>query len=141
MGKKLSTKTFLLSMVVVFLLGLGSIVGVYLIVNPKNNNNPLISEGPVTSEPVSLILNLTSPDDNTLVFDSDLLIQGQVSKGSFVLLSLNEEDQILDTSDKGDLSKTIKLEDGVNKIMVTVFDNLGNSKTEKRTVFYSTEKI
>lgn len=141
MGKRLSTKTFLLSMVVVFLLGLGSIVGVYLIVNPKNNNNPLAFEGPVTSEPVSLILNLTSPDDNTLVFDSDLLIQGQVSKGSFVLLSLNEKDQILDMSDKGDISKTIKLEDGVNKIMVTVFDNQGNSKTEKRTVFYSTEKI
>ena len=101
----------------------------------------LTAINPVTSKPVSLTLDLSSPDDNLLVFDPDILIQGKTIPAATVILSLDDTDQILPTDDQGNFSKTIKLQNGVNQFTVQVFDNLGNTKSESRTIYYSTEKI
>lgn len=141
MTKQLPLRIFILSMIFVFLLALVYIAGLYFILNPAIKNNTLIKSTPVTSPPVSLTFNLSNPDDNLLVFDADLLIQGKTSPNAIVLLSSNENDKILEINNQGEFSTTLKLESGVNNLIISTFDNSGSSKTEKRTVFYSEEKI
>lgn len=143
MNKHLSPTAFTLSMFFLLLLGLGFLAGLYLFLNPNKLATPadLISTGPVTSEPVSLTLNLSSPNDNILVFDPHILVQGKTIPKAIVILSSNSDDETLNVDNDGNFSTTIKLKEGVNEIDVASFDNLGNSKEEKRMIYYSPEKV
>lgn len=125
----------------VFIASLGLFLVFYFTSNSKINTKQLINSWPVTSEPVSLTLNLSSPEDNLLTFDTDLLIQGKTAPEVKVIISSEEEDEVLESSSKGDFSTTIKLSEGLNNLLVTTFDASGNSKSEERTIFYSKEKL
>lgn len=96
---------------------------------------------PVTSEPVSLTLNLSSPEDNSLVFSEDLLIQGKTSPKAVVILSTNSSDLLLEPTPQGDFSVSVKLQPGLNLLSINAFDQAGIQKTENRTIYYSEEKI
>lgn len=128
---------------IAIVLGLSLIVGVwfYLQKEPNVNNSYLGNNNPVTSEPVSLTLDLGSPDDNQLVFNNDLLIQGTTLPHAIVIVSTNKNDIVVESGDNGDFSADLKLLPGVNQFSVTAFDDSGNTKIEKRTVYYSTEKL
>ncbi|MDO8498750.1 MAG: hypothetical protein Q7S44_03110 [bacterium] len=141
MSKVLSMKTFFISMTVIFFFCLGLIIYLYSLVNSKVPNNTLLNSWPVTSKPVSLTLDLSSPGDNMLIFDSTMLVQGKTSPQAVVILSLGRSDQAVEASPKGDFSATLKLREGVNELSVTSFDNLGNNKSLERTVYYSKEKL
>lgn len=144
MNKILSTKTFILAVLAILLSGLTFIAGLYYILNyqyQSSNISPLLSGSPVTSEPVSLTLNLTDPGDNLLTTSAAILVSGKTSPMGIVILNLNEDYSSLEATTGGDFSATLKLAGGVNKLKVTVFDSLGNSKTDTRTLYYSTEKI
>lgn len=126
----------------IFLLSLAYILGFYFFLNPPVSEAEfLLKSSPVTQKPISLTQTLSSPDDNLLIFEPDLLIQGKTAPHTIVILSTNEDDQILQSGNFGDFSASIKLDKGVNNLSTTVFDNSGTSKTEYRTIYYSTEKI
>lgn len=125
----------------ILLLSLGFLIFTYYRGHFQPSLTILTSTGPVTQEPVSLTLNLASPDDNLLVFDPDILIEGKTTPGSTALLSFDDNDQVINVNNTGDFSATAKLQSGINQFIITVFDESGNTKTEERTVFYSTEKI
>lgn len=140
----LFTKISIASVILLLLIATGYILALkYLSVLPKGDKNGLYgSTGqPVTREPIGLILNLDSPDDNLLVNSPNLLVQGKTLANIVVILSQNKEDLILQSSLAGDFSTTITLAEGVNQFNVAVFDDKGNSKIEGRTIFYSKEKI
>lgn len=128
---------------IVFILGISLIVGVgvYLQRGPDIDSQNLALSSPVTSEPVSLTLDLGSPDNNQLVFDSDLLIQGTTLPHTIVIVSTNKNDAVLQSDDHGNFSTDLTLLPGVNQFSVTAFDNSGDTKVEKRTVYYSTEQL
>lgn len=141
MHKALSLKAFAVAMTLVLSLGLIFFVGLHFYLQKSGAITPAILQGPVTDKPVSLTLNLSDPDDNKLVFNSELLIQGQTASGATVILSSEAQDMILEPNNKGSFSATTKLQPGLNLLTVTVFDSSGNSKSENRTVYYSQEKI
>ncbi len=124
------------------ILGSGGAV-IYYFYNQINSQSTtsLQNFSPVTQEPVSLTLNLSSPDDNSLVFSEDLLIQGKASPKTVVILSTNTQDYLLEPNKQGDFSITVKLQEGLNLLSVNAFDNLGNNKSENKTIYYSEEKI
>lgn len=103
---------------------------------PQKEQSSLISSAPVTSEPISLSLNLSSPDNNLLVFDSDILVSGKTSSQATLILSLDEDDFAMEVDTSGNFSSTLKLKNGVNHLIVTVFDHQGNSKSESRTIYF-----
>lgn len=140
MANILSFKIFILSMLVILLIGFAFLGLMYLFLNPSTASTPLSLQKPVTTEPVSLTLNLSSPDNNLLVFDPDILVQGQTSEGATVILDTDNADFVPDLSG-GNFSATVKLQPGLNQLTVTSFDDTGNSKSENRVVYYSTEKI
>jgi uncharacterized membrane protein len=128
-------------MFLIFIISLGGIIYFYYFLNPGENPVTNNDYQPVTKEPVTLDFNLQNPDDNTLVFDKNLLVQGQTSPNSLVLITLNDTNLMMTASSKGDFSQTLTLSPQVNKLIVTSFDDSGGSKGEERTIYYSEEKL
>lgn len=141
MTKEIGTTFFTISMIILLLAGLGFFMYLNFFVNPTTSPLTTTTYTPVTTNPVSLTLNLSSPDDNLLTFDPNLLVSGQTSANVLVLITINENNQILNASKQGDFSQTVKLTLGVNQVIVSVFDNQGNYKSEARSIYYSEEKL
>jgi len=139
--KDVPQKLFIILMFLILLAGVLFFFGLHLYTEQISFVSPEVNQSPVTREPVSLELNLSSPEDNQLFFESDTLVQGKTSPGSFVLLSSEEKDTGIETTPEGNFSLTVKLLPGLNRIAITAFDQSGNSKSEERTVYYSKEKI
>lgn len=106
---------------------------------PKNN--VLSTYTPVTSPKESLTLILSSPDDNLLTFQENLLIQGKTTPGSLLILSTENSDEAKTVGSSGDFSFTITLTKGLNQIQIASFAQNGNQQTEIRNVYYSKEQI
>ncbi|KKR81328.1 MAG: hypothetical protein UU73_C0003G0108 [Candidatus Daviesbacteria bacterium GW2011_GWA1_41_61] len=96
---------------------------------------------PITSLPSGMTLNLSSPDDNQLVFDENILLQGKTTPGSLILISFESSDLALEPSPSGEFSTTVYMDEGVNQFTVTAINKDGDLKQEERTVYYSKEKL
>ncbi len=141
-NKKLSTKQFILSHLLILTFSLIFLAGLYYILNiqyqqPKN----LFLRGPVTSMPRSLILDLDQPNDNSLTFQSSIIVSGKTAPAVDILISTDSDDLVVKSKPDGSFSTILELDEGVNIINVIVFDATGNSKSTQRTVYYSKEKI
>ncbi len=140
--KELSTKQFILSHLLILILSLIFLGGIYYILNIQYQRSNLpFSNGPVTTLPKILALNLDNPDDNLLSFDSKILVSGKTSPQTEVLISTENLDLVIKSKTDGSFSTTLDLREGVNIITVATFDSTGDSKSVQKTVFYSKEKI
>lgn len=142
LNKKLSAKQFVLSHVLILTAGLIFLGGLYYILNiqyqkPKN----LFLNGPVTTLPKTLRLDLEQPDDNLLTVGSSVVIAGQTAPGVVVLISKDTDDLVIRSKPDGSFSTVLDLDEGVNRITTAVFDATGDSRSVNRTVYYSKEKI
>lgn len=140
--KKIPPKHFFLSQIAILFFGLIFLFAIYYIVyiQYKVSDNSF-SNGPVTSAPKSFILNLDQPADNSLVFNSELLISGKTGPSMDTLIYADTQNLVIKSKSDGSFSQSLNLEEGVNNIKVVVFDKEGDSREENRLVFYSKEKI
>lgn len=141
MSKNISTTSFIFSMLVILLLGSAFFLALHFYLNPKQIPVTFQNYQPVTTLPVSLTLDLSNPDDNLLVFDSSLLVSGKTVTGALIIITLNNQNQLLTANPDGYFSQTVKLSPQVNQLSVSAFDNLGNYKSEQRTIYFSEEKL
>src|SRR3989344_3113061 len=143
MSKKLSNKTFIISQLLILILGLAFIFGLNYLMNPasKATKSTTLSDGPVTSTPASLTLEVGSPDDELLVFNSNLIINGKTLPKLNILISSETEDLVVMSKSDGNFTADLTLATGVNEISIVVFDDKGDRREIKRTVYYSKEKI
>lgn len=136
-------------MLVILFLGTS---GIYLegyLINHKSpdlnsadeNLSNVLGSGPVTRKPVGVSLNISSPDDNILIFSPDLLVQGKTNPEAVILVTTDNNDQTINVGPDGSFSTTLKLKEGVNNLLISAFDSLGNSQVEKRTIYYSTDQL
>lgn len=144
--KQLSTTTFVVFTIIILFIGLSLTGFLYYITNiqyqnqkPKNIFKAL--QGPVTTKPASLTLEVGSPEDNLLTFGSSLLISGNTSESSNILISSDAEDLVVKSKSDGSFSTVIELTEGVNNISITVFDENGDQKQVEKVVYYSKEKL
>lgn len=140
--KKLTKKQFFISHLLILLAGLIFLAGLYYILNIQyqKNNDPFLN-GPITNTPKTLRLDLNHPDDESLSFQSSIIVSGTTSPLKDVLIYTDSQDFVITSKKDGSFSTTLNLDEGVNKITVAVFDTNGDSRTESRTIFYSKEKI
>ncbi len=140
--KKLSPKQFIVSHFLILLAGILFLAGLYFILNIQyqKSNNPFLS-GPVTSAPKTLRLDLDSPSDDGLSFQSSIIVSGQTSPFKEVLIFTNSQDLVVMSKKDGSFSTILTLDEGVNRITAAVFDTNGDTKTQDRTVYYSKEKL
>ena len=142
LGKKLSTKQFIISHLFILIVGLTFLFGLYYVLNIQyqKSNNPFLN-GPVTTPPKTLRLDLDHPDDDSLVFQSSIIISGQTAPSKDVLIYTDSQDLVITSKKDGSFSTILNLDEGVNSITAVVFDATGDSRSIERSVYYSKEKI
>lgn len=140
--KKLSSKQFFVSQFLILIFGLIFLGGLYYILNIQyqKGDNPFLN-GPVTTIPKTLKLTLDNPPDESLSFQSQVVVSGQTSPQKEVLIFTNTQDMVVLSKKDGSFSTNLNLDEGVNRLVVAVFDNNGEPKSEERTIYYSKEKL
>jgi hypothetical protein len=144
---EISTKTFLLSHIVLLIFGLIFLFGLSYILNDGKlfccKTDALQNYLPVTKKPSSIELNITGPDDEQLLYEKSIIFKGKTTPLAILLLTnlSTGENLGFEASNKGDFSKVVTLKDGLNEFTITAFDSEGNKKSEIRTVYYSVEKL
>lgn len=142
MNKVLSTKTFIISQIVIFLLGLAFFLGLFYFLNPDFlSRNDWRNRGPVTRSPSKFILEVNSPLSEIVVFEASIVLSGKTSPNSLVLISQEGKDEVIQSDKKGEFLKVLELEEGLNQIIIFSFNKNGESKKEERLVYYSKEKL
>lgn len=141
--KKISTKAFILSQLVLLILGLTFIFFIYYKINIEYQieRTQTFGKGPVTTAPKSLTLETSSPEDNTLTFQASLIVAGSTSPNIPVLITNGEQSVVIESQLDGSFSTVINLSEGVNQIKIAVFSSLGDQRTQEKIVYYSKEKI
>ncbi len=139
--KVLSTKTFILSHLTILILALAFFGGLYYILYPERFATSVAEYVPITKEPVSLFLEISSPEDDVLVTDGSLVISGKTGPDASVIISSQATDAALQANSNGEFSKVFTLSPGANIIEINVYDTEGNSKSITKSVFYSEEEI
>ncbi len=86
-------------------------------------------------------MDLDQPDDNSLTFQSSIIISGKTAPVIDILITTDSDGLVIKSKSDGSFSTILELNEGVNKITVVVFDATGNSKSSQRTVYYSKEKL
>ncbi len=141
-NQKLTTKQFILSHFLIFTLSLIFLAGLYYILNFQYQRpNNLFLNGPVTTPPKSLRLDLDQPDQDSLSYSSTIIVSGQTAPSKEVLISTDNTDLVIESKQNGSFSTIVELQEGVNRITAVVFDATGDSRSAERTVYYSKEKL
>lgn len=140
--QKLSHTQFILSHILILIVGLIFLGGLYYILNiqyqqPKN----LFLNGPITTPPKTLRLTLNQPDQDSLSYSSSIIVSGKTAPAKEVLITTDTVDTVIKSTTDGSFSTVLHLDEGVNRIAVVVFDGTGDAKSQSRTVYYSKEKI
>ena len=145
MNQKLTTREFIISQIFILIAGLIFLGTLYYILyidgSIGSTDRSFLREGPVTKEPASLMLELTSPENDVLVFNKDLEISGKTLPGSQILITSSSNDKVIQSKSDGSFSSDFELKEGVNELKIISFDKNGDQKEIERTIFYSKEKI
>lgn len=140
--QKLSTNQFVLFISAIFIFGLIFIGGSYYLINThlldKGNG---FSNGPITSAPKTLRIDLDQPDEDALQFSPDIIISGKTGSNLDILIMSPEKDFVIKSDSSGKFSTVIGLKSGPNKITAVVFDSSGDSRSAERNIYYSEEKL
>lgn len=142
LGTKLTSTQFCVSLILILIACLIFLTGLYYLLNiqyqrPKN----LFTNGPVTTLPKTLRLNLDQPDDNSLTFQSSIIISGQTAPSANVLISTAADDAVIKSNSDGSFSTVLNLDEGINHLTTVVFDSTGDLRSAERTIYFSKEKI
>ncbi|MBI2314572.1 hypothetical protein HYU93_00715 [Candidatus Daviesbacteria bacterium] len=141
-SQKLTTKQFIFSHFLIFVLSLMFLAGLYYIINIQYQRpTNLFLNGPVTTPPKSLRLDLDQPDQDSLSYSSTIIVSGQTAPSKEVLISTDNTDSVIESKQNGSFSTIVELQEGVNRITAVVFDATGDSRSTERTVYYSKEKL
>lgn len=142
LSQKLTTKQFVLSHFLIFTLSLIFLGGLYYILNIQHQRpTNLFLNGPVTTAPKSLRLDLDQPDQDLLSYSSSIIVSGQTAPFKEVLISTDNNDLVIESKQNGSFSTILELDEGVNRITAIVFDLTGDSRFVERNIYYSKEKL
>lgn len=142
LNKKLTTKHFVISHILILTIGLIFLAGLYYILSIQYQKpNDLFLNGPVTTPPKSLRLSLDQPDNDSLIFQSSIIVSGKTAPLANVLISTDINDTVIKSKPDGSFTTVLNLNEGVNRITAVVFDSTGDSRVAERTVYFSKEKI
>lgn len=140
MGRELSFKTFVISITIIFLIGLAGIGGLYYYLN-ADQFEEAFKYLPVSQEPTSFSLTLSSPEDNALVQDGSVIVSGKTAPFASIIVADGEQTTGFEAKSNGDFSKIITLTEGPHILSITAFDKSGTSKNTTKYVYYTKESL
>ncbi len=80
---------------------------------------------------------LAKPENNDVVTEDSITVSGITKAGSWLTISGESDDYIIQADQKGVFEQDVNLTSGVNQIKLTAFDPKGNQSIEKVLVVYS----
>ncbi|HTK03419.1 MAG TPA: hypothetical protein VL401_01465 [Alphaproteobacteria bacterium] len=80
---------------------------------------------------------LNKPDNNDVITASPMPISGITKPLSWIVISGEENDYIIQADEKGEFKQDVDLVSGINQIKITAFDAAGSQSVEKVLVVYS----
>lgn len=139
--KDLPGHTVFVSLLLVVLVSIGIFVWMAWYISGALPKPLAAFSSPVTTGPKDLTLNVTSPDDLTVVFDKQLTLAGTTLPKVTVVISSENDDYVFNSSAGGSFSKDLNLVAGLNTLTVTVFNDKGDSKQVTKRIYYSGEQL
>ena len=98
---------------------------------------------PVSISATALSLDITEPEDNSVILTDKTTIKGKIQPESakLIIVDTNNESVTISTNDIGEFSEEVSLDEGINPISVSAYDDNGNRETKTVTLFYTAEKL
>jgi hypothetical protein len=107
-------------------------------VSPSNTTvvNP---RSPSPTPKPTIYLTLQSPNDEIVVDNKTLKINGKTNPGATIMIATASDQEVIQPTQMGDFSTTTTLDNGENLIKIFVVLPDGETESLQRTVTYSTE--
>lgn len=102
----------------------------------KTSEKAVVSKSTSSSE---FGLSIAQPENEDLVSESPITLTGVTKAGSWITISTETEDYMLQAENNGGFAQDVALTGGTNQIVVTAFDEGGNTIEHNLVVVYSTE--
>lgn len=140
-------KEIIISVVVGLISGLIIVYGVYTArtsLSKPTADQTLLETNPLASvspSPNNGQLAIHSPADEIIVDQRQLTITGTTIPHTYVVVFVNNDENILTSDSAGSFSMEAVLETGSNIIIIYAIDSDGNTIVEERTVIYTTEPL
>ncbi|HPS40478.1 MAG TPA: hypothetical protein PLQ50_00520 [Candidatus Woesebacteria bacterium] len=99
-------------------------------------NHPSSTQSAATQDP-QLVIN--RPEEDLLTNEEELIISGSSTPDSFVVIFVNNVENIINTDQSGNFSLKVKLNKGGNLIEINSIDEDGKQINKQRTVIYEPE--
>lgn len=109
---------------------------------PSSKTEPIEIERKPTSEintDNTNLLKVESPKDEQVFDKRQIKIAGQTMQGSTLIISTEDNDEVVKPASNGDFNLTITIPSGTSLIRITAIFPDGTEKSEFRTVTFSTE--
>jgi len=84
-------------------------------------------------------LTLAKPEDTDVVTQSPITVSGATKPNAWVTISAENKDYVIKADINGGFEESVDLIGGANELVVTSFDESGNSNTQKLIVVLSSE--
>ena len=107
--------------------------------NKEQATESAVTPAETPSSPEQIGITVYKPDNNQVVSTSPALVSGVTTPKALIAISGEEKDYLFQADEKGAFEQEIDLVSGVNQIVITSFDNQGNSSEEKLILVYSSQ--
>jgi len=102
----------------------------------SESSSPTAQEEVQTSE---FGLTIAKPEQNQVITESPFSVSGITKSGSWIAISGEEEDYVIQADAKGEFIEEVELIGGVNQLVITAFNEEGEEISQNLTLVYSTE--
>jgi len=140
-------KETILAVVVGLLFGLGVTFAVYLVRSPQESQrldaseSQLVEVEPEEEVVVTESLIIDSPSQDLITSDQELLVSGKTVTSSYVVVFIEDVQEIVTAQESGDFSVSLSLKEGPNFLTIIATDQDGNSASVERIVVYEKEPL
>ena len=102
---------------------------------------PTGSQVPLISPASPITLTLASPEDESIVKEDKVSVEGKTAPSATVSLIYENGESLITADEDGNFSESVPLIGGANEITITAFGEEGNEATQTVTVVYTTAEI
>jgi len=102
---------------------------------------PVLEQSPTLIPTPSLSLEIISPEDESIIEEEKITLEGETAPESVVVVIYPEGENIVEADKEGNFETEITLVGGANEIKITAYDEEGNQAEKNLTLIYSTAKI
>ena len=100
-------------------------------------NNSVSTESAVVQDP-QLVIN--SPEEDLFTNENELIVSGSGIPNSFIVILVNNIENITNADESGNFSLKVKLIEGGNLIEINSINEDGKQINKQRTVIYESKK-